>query len=132
PLHSEVTNTIKSYQNHEKHKYAVIDVDGTLQPRARAPRIMQATPNQVSFIGVDETSQSLTNLTNQITRSFAPMVDPRPGIEDGKITGTIWFDPELGLPVESSLEESYSTKVWKVSRQPQTNAPPSGYTSPIN
>jgi len=171
---AEGTCTFKGWQDHEKHKCAVIDVDGTLRPRTRAPRIVQGTQNQVSFISPEGQSgqtplepakgdassprpsppsdggegelshavqgvharmgwaNSLPELTNQLTRNYASAANATPGIEDGKITGTIWFDADLGLPVETSLEESYATKVWRASRQTQTNAPPKGYTSPIS
>src|SRR5256714_10335432 len=129
PLLADGTCTFQGWQDHDHHKCAVIEIDGQLQPQVKTPRRPRVSINQVSLMGVDQTGKSSTNQTSQ---SFAPMVAPNPGIEDGKIAGTIWFDPELGFPVETSLEESYSIKVTVASRQNQTNAQPRSYTSPVN
>jgi Family of unknown function (DUF6263) len=39
--------------------------------------------------------------------SAAPMMT----IEDGKLTGEIYFDPALGMPIESSINQGFSVKV---------------------
>jgi hypothetical protein len=50
-------------------------------------------------------------------------------IEKGEITGKTWFDPELGMMVESVSDQSVTTKGSIKFRKAPTNAPPQEFTS---
>ena len=74
---------------------------------------------------------------------FSGTVKPRPvpgnsknissTFENGTITGKSWFDPELGMVVESASDQTASSKGtirWR--RAVNTNAPPQSYTSTLH
>ena len=51
-------------------------------------------------------------------------------IEDGKVTGTTWFDPELGALIESASDQTMRMK-GELPGQPGGNQPAAGFTSNI-
>ena len=64
-------------------------------------------------------------------------------VEGGQISGTSWFSPDLGLPVESAINQSYNVTGtlpnWGGPRRGGTNAPvrannapPAQFTSPVH
>jgi len=64
-------------------------------------------------------------------------------VEGGQISGTSWFSPDLGLPVESAINQSYNVTgtlpKWGGPRRGGTNAPvrannapPAQFTSPVH
>jgi len=50
-------------------------------------------------------------------------------VEDGSLNGRTWFDPDLGMVVESTFDHSAVTKGTIKWRRAGTNAPPQSYTS---
>ena len=72
-----LTNTFAGWQQHENKKCARINITGTL------------------------TSVSSRNLTNFVAAT------PAMKIQNGKVTGKSWFDPQLGIAVETVLDQNF-------------------------
>jgi len=53
-------------------------------------------------------------------------------VENGSVTGKSWFDPELGMVVESLSDQTASSKGTIRWRRAATNAPPQSFTSTLH
>ncbi|MBI5385023.1 MAG: hypothetical protein HZA90_10095 [Verrucomicrobia bacterium] len=107
------TNTLAGWQEREGRKCARIEFTGT----------MSTKPGAAGATG--------------------PAAAPWGGgmkLEDGKVNGTSWFAPEIGMVIESASEQSYNVSGTRpamggrrgTNAPPQaTNAPPEKFTSPV-
>jgi len=84
-MSAELAYTFKGWQQHDGRLCARLEFNGTLKPAPRGRDILR-------------------NLAQP------PPDSPAPG-EEGTITGVTWFSPEIGLPVETVFDQSFTTKV---------------------
>lgn len=93
----EITYTFKGWQIHDGTNCARIDFEGVFKPNART--------NQ--------------NLIRQIASSVVP-----PPTDEGTLIGRTWYEPDVGLPVETVIDQdikSTSSTVRRVKTPPSSN-----------
>ena len=96
-LMMDLTATFRGWQKHDNRNCALLEFKGDLTPKPNATNSVTTT----------------TNRTSDVRRLIRAITSP-PGnpmnIENGSIAGRSWFDPTLGFTVESTLDQTVTTK----------------------
>lgn len=117
----EITCTFRGWQQHEGRRSARLDFVGTLQSRTNTDLSARADkPGAARRAGGPGGGFAK-----------APGIGGNVLVENGKITGTTWFAPDLGLAVETVLDQSYTLKT-SARWPPATNSAPRMSTTPIH